>query len=233
MKKPFLLITLTCGLGIALAQEPAANKPMQVARALPASAPAPQEGTAKDPAPVPLPSQGHFARLWTDSLFTTRAMPLPDAPAGPSFTDNLTLTGTYEDRGKLTAILIDKTTSNIVQVYIGEDNEQGIRISKIVPGATPDQMRIQLQKGNQAGWVQFSDAPAAPAAPAAQPAIQGRVPAIPPRPAGVPMVPQALPYNPATDAAAQTLFPAAAPAMRAGLPGAAPALPDDPPLPPP
>lgn len=236
MRKLSSLLIVTCGLGFAYSQDDApAPATEQVARAIPAAPVAAAAAPEVADSPVPLPSLGHFARLWTDSLFTSRALPLPDVPTGPSFTDNLSLSGTFEDHGKLTAILIDKTTSNVLQAYIGEDNEQGFRISKITPGATPDQMRIQLQKGNLVGWVSFADSAAEPAAaPASGSAIPAQTPGmVAPngaRPAGVPMVPQALPYNPP----AQPVPPPAAamPSLRGGMPAAAPALPNDPPLPP-
>lgn len=157
-RTPFFLFALV---GLLIAQEPAPQE--QIARAiLPDEDPA----EAVSDAPVRVPPMKHYAKLWSNSMFTTRAMALP-AASGPIFTDNLSLSGTFEDNGKLTAILIDRTTSNIVQAYIGEDNAEGFRISKIEPGPTPDKMRLQLQKGNQVGWLGFSEAvaPSAPAAP--------------------------------------------------------------------
>lgn len=240
--------------GISLAQD--AEPPMVVAKAIPVSteppAPtnksaAPTEPEKPGDSPVPLPPLDHYSRLWTESLFTTRALPLPDAPAGPTFSDNFTLSGTFEENGKLTAVLIDKTTSGIVQAYIGIDNEEGFRISKIEPGAGADQMRIQLQKGNQVGWVTFSDggASTAPAAALAsdpmlatrpganvpqtpqQPTLFPQGSAVPPAPS-IPM-PDAAPAIPAASPA----IPTPPPTLRGGLPSAPPALPGDPPLPPP
>jgi len=101
--------------GCLLAQDVA--PPEQVARAI---VPDEEPAEAGADAPVRVPPMKHYARLWTDSIFTTRAIAMP-AAAGPSFTDNLTLSGTFEDNGKLTAILIDRTTSGIVQAYIGEE----------------------------------------------------------------------------------------------------------------
>lgn len=259
--KRFLFIP-TILAGISLAQD--AEPPVVVAKAIPVSAeppkPANKPATAVEPdktddSPVPLPQLEHYSRLWTESLFTTRAMPLPDAPAGPSFSDNFTLSGTFEENGKLTAVLIDKTTSGIVQAYIGVDNEEGFRISKIEPGANSDQMRIQLQKGNQMGWVTFSDGGASTGngAPGAAPAPDGILAT---RPGGnVPQVPQQptlFPQGSAVPPAPNIPMPAAAPAvsvenstapgftaptppptLRGGLPSAPPALPGDPPLPPP
>lgn len=155
MKRSFLSLLVISG--CLLAQDVA--PPEQVARAI---VPNEEPAEAGADAPVRVPPMKHYARLWTDSIFTTRAIAMP-AAAGPSFSDNLTLSGTFEDNGKLTAILIDRTTSGIVQAYIGEDNAEGFRISKIEPGPTPDKVRIQLQKGSQVGWVSFSEAAPAPA----------------------------------------------------------------------
>ncbi len=259
--KRFLFIPAILA-GISLAQD--AEPPVVVAKAIPVSTeppapankpPAPTEPAKPDDSPVPLPPLEHYSRLWTESLFTTRAMPMPDAPAGPSFSDNFTLSGTFEENGKMTAVLIDKTTSGIVQAYIGVDNEEGFRISKIEPGSSADQMRIQLQKGNQVGWVTFGDsgASASNGAPAAAPAPDGmlatrpggNVPqaspqptlfpqgsAVPPAP-NIPM-PNAAPAIPAeTPVAPGFIAPSPPPTLRGGLPSAPPALPGDPPLPPP
>ncbi|MFZ4595824.1 MAG: hypothetical protein ACOYOF_16310 [Verrucomicrobiaceae bacterium] len=159
--------------GLLIAQEPSPQE--QIARAIvPDEDPA--EANANTDAPVRVPPLKHYARLWTDSQFTTRAMALP-AASGPIFTDNLSLSGTFEDNGKLTAILIDRTTSNIVQAYIGEDNAEGFRISKIEPGPTPDKMRVQLQKGNQVGWLSFGEVTQAPAPAAPANALATQAPA--------------------------------------------------------
>lgn len=197
----------------------------------------PKAGTSD--APVELPPLSHYAKLWTESLFTTRALPAPTAPAGPSFADNLSLSGTYELNGKMVAILIDKTTTSVVEALIGEDNDAGIRITKVEPGATPDSMRIQLQKGTELGWVSFADAAAftAPPAPAASPANPG-VPQAPnpgpaasqvtiPPPAPAPTVPQYAPPPPSSLPGSGIT-----PGINAGMPQAAPHVPDDVPLPP-
>lgn len=192
-------------------------------------------------APVELPPLAHYARLWTESLFTTRALPAPSAPAGPSFADNLSLSGTYELNGKMVAILIDKTTSAVVEAYIGEENDTGIRIAKVEPGTTPDSMRLQLQKGTEVGWVSFADlsAVAAPATPDAAPVPNAGMPpiakpipgpaasgvAIPP-PAPSSAAPQYAPPPPSSLPGGGT------PGINAGMPQAAPHVPDDVPLPP-
>ena len=259
--KRFLFIPAMLA-GIALAQD--AEPPVVVAKAIPVSTEPPTtankpsasaELDKADDSPVPLPQLEHYSRLWTESLFTTRAMPLPDAPAGPTFSDNFTLSGTFEENGKLTAVLIDKTTSGIVQAYIGVDNEEGFRISKIEPGDNSDQMRIQLQKGNQVGWVTFSDGGASTGngAPATAPAPDGmlatrpggNVPQVPQQPtlfpqgSAVPPAPSIPMPNAAPDApvgaavAPGYIAPTPPPTLRGGLPSAPPALPGDPPLPPP
>ena len=186
--------------------------------------------------PVPRPALQHFAKLWTESLFTTRALPAPEAPKGPTFADNLSLSGTYELNGKMVAILIDKTTSSVMEAYNGEDNESGIRIVKVEPGASSDSMKLQLQKGTEVGWIRFADAnttseqqmarPEALGAPMAPPA-QGMPQVPPPAPQPVPM-PQAAPMPQTAPPPAQPQF-----QLNAGMPQAAPALPDDVPLPPP
>ena len=191
--------------------------PEQIARAIvPDEAP----DEASSDAPVRVPPMKHYSRLWKDSLFTTRAIAMP-AAAGPIFTDNLALSGTFEDNGKLTAILIDRTTSGIVQAYIGEDNAEGFRISKIEPGPTPDKVRLQLQKGNQVGWVSFSEVTQAPAPAAPANALSTRT-AAPEPPVGV-QVPNPLLPPPPT--------PSSVPEPRSPN-SPAPVLNGDPPLPP-
>jgi len=215
MKRFFLSLLVISG--CMLAQDAALTE--QVARAIvPDEAP----DQAGDNAPVRVPPMKHYARLWADSLFTTRAM-APPAASGPIFTDNLSLSGTFEDNGKLTAILIDRTTSGIVQAYIGEDNAEGFRISKIEPGPTPDKVRIQLQKGNQVGWVSFSEAAPAPAPAAPANALGTRAAPTASIPVGVqvpnpllPPPPSAVPEPPSPNAPNTP----------------APALNGDPPLPP-
>jgi len=118
--------------------------------------------------PVPLPPLETYAALWERSVFTTKDLPSPDAPTGPIFTDNLSLAGTYEIDGQFVAILLDRTTTQFTEARIGSENEQGIKVRKVQPGATMDKTRVQLQKGDIAGWVSQSEASAAPADPAQQ-----------------------------------------------------------------
>ena len=205
--------------GLLIAQEPAPQE--QIARAiLPDEDPA----EAASDAPVRVPPMQHYAKLWSNSMFTTRAMALP-AASGPIFTDNLSLSGTFEDNGKLTAILIDRTTSNIVQAYIGEDNAEGFRISKIEPGPTPDKVRLQLQKGNQVGWVSFSEVTQTPTPVAPANALGTRA-AAPEPPVGVQVPNPLLPPPPATSSVPEP----PSPNLRNTPP---PVLSGDPPLPPP
>ncbi len=178
--------------------------------------------------PVERPTLERYAKLWTESLFTTRALPAPAAPPGPTFADNLTLSGTYEMNGKLVAILIDKTTSGVIEAYIGEDNDAGIRISKVEPGAGVDTMKIQLQKASEVGWVSFADANATSEQVMARPVINAAPPAAPVVPQFQPPmpVPVPTPVQPAPQAVPQYN-------LNAGMPQAAPAVPSDVPLPPP
>jgi hypothetical protein len=130
--------------------------------------PQPESTESKAAPPVPFPELSHYALLWERSLFTTRDLPTPDAPAGPIFTDSLSLTGIYEVDGHVVAVLVDRTTSLISEARLEVENEAGIKIRKVTPGASMDKTRVQLQKGDQAGWVSFSAAPE-PAAPASAP----------------------------------------------------------------
>jgi hypothetical protein len=182
--------------------------------------------------PVPRPALQHFAKLWAESLFTTRALPAPEAPKGPTFADNLSLSGTYELNGKMVAILIDKTTSSVMEAYIGEDNESGIRIVKVEPGASSDSMKLQLQKGTEVGWIRFADANTTSDQQMARPETPGAPMAPPPQ--GMPQIPPPMPV-PAPVPMPQAAQPSAQPQfqLNAGMPQAAPALPDDVPLPPP
>lgn len=143
----------------------------------------------KGATPVPFPKLEHFAPLWERSIFTTKDLPSPDAPTGPNFADSLSLSGIYEIDGGVVAVLVDRTTSQVMEARIGSENEMGIKIRKVNPGESVDKTRIQLQKGDQAGWVSFADPDASPpaeviqragiptqapgmAAPAAHPALQ-------------------------------------------------------------
>lgn len=141
---------------------------------------------AADPAPVEIPALNHYAALWERSIFTTKDLPSPDAPAGPVFTDNLGLSGIYEVDGQVVAVLVDRTTSQFSEARIGSENEQGVKIRKVQPGTSMDKTRVQLQKGDIAGWVTFSDATAAPAAETA-PQIRPAQPAH--APAATPLLP--------------------------------------------
>ena len=132
--------------------------------------------------PVPFPKLETYASLWERSLFTTKDLPAPDAPAGPSFADNLSLSGVYELQGEVVALIVDKTTSQVFQAKIGSENEIGVKVRKIDGEITSAKIRVQLQKGDQVGWVTLSDGSGAPSetiAPAgvpaaAQPGLQTR-----------------------------------------------------------
>jgi len=121
--------------------------------------------------PVEFPKAGHFAPLWERSLFTTKDLPVPEAPGGPNFADSLSLSGVYEIDGAVVAVLVDRTTSQVMEARIGSENEMGIKIRQITPGASVDKTRIQLQKGGQAGWVTFADMSAAQPAEVVQKAV--------------------------------------------------------------
>lgn len=154
------------------AQETASAPP-----AAESAAPAPDGSTTPaDDAPLAFPPLEHYAKLWESSMFTTKALPPleSDGPKGPIFTDSLTLAGTYEVDGAFVAVLLDKTTSVVSEARIGSENEAGIKVVKVSPGATPDKTRVQLQKGVEAGWVSMNELPSGAAEPASAPAIPTR-----------------------------------------------------------
>ena len=134
----------------------------------PASA---QEPKKQDGTPVPFPKLEQFAALWERSIFTTKDLPSPDAPTGPNFADNLSLSGIYEIDGGVVAVLVDRITSQVMEARIGSENEMGIKIRAVKPGESVDKTRIQLQKGDQAGWVSFADASAVQPAEVVQRAV--------------------------------------------------------------
>ncbi|MBE2281924.1 MAG: hypothetical protein IAE77_00525 [Prosthecobacter sp.] len=111
--------------------------------------------------PGEFPKVEAFAALWERSLFTTKDLPAPEDTGGPNFADNLSLSGVYEIDGAVAAVLVDRTTSQVTEVRIGSENELGIKIRQVTPGATVDKTRIQLQKGDKTGWVSFADPMAA------------------------------------------------------------------------
>ncbi len=156
--------------------------------------------------PVEFPKTEAYAALWERSLFTTKDLPAPDAPAGPSFADNLSLSGVYELQGEVVALIVDKTTSQVFQAKIGSENEIGVKVRKIDGDITSAKVRVQLQKGDQVGWVTLSDGLGAPAETIA--------------PAGVPANAQAPGLQtrqmPAPAAAAGLLLPPNAPAALRG-----------------
>jgi len=119
-----------------------------------------QEAKPVDP-PVEFPKLEKFEPLWKRSIFTTKDLPSPDAPTGPNFADNLSLSGIYEIDGTVVAVLVDRVTSQVMEARIGSENEMGIKIRQVTPGASVDKTRIQLQRGDQAGWVSFADPAAA------------------------------------------------------------------------
>lgn len=171
---------------------------------------------AGTPPPVPFPELKDYAPLWERSIFTTRDLPSPDAPSGPLFTDSLSLAGMYELDGQQVAVLMDKTTSQVMEARLGLENEHGIKIRKIQPGATMDKTRVQLQKGDRAGWVSLEAVAAAPSAPASPDGVLESRPATPgARP------PVSSPLLPPLNGAAPTAVPAPVtppPAMQGDVP---------------
>ncbi len=110
--------------------------------------------------PVAFPKLEHYASLWKRSIFTTKDLPAPEEAGGPNFADNLSLSGIYEIDGGVVAVLVDRTTSQVMEARIGSENEMGVKIRQVTPGATVDKTRVQLQKGVKTGWVSFAEAAA-------------------------------------------------------------------------
>lgn len=128
-------------------------------------------------APVPFPELKHFAPLWERSIFTTKDLPAPEVVGGPSFIDNLSLSGMYEIQGEVVAMIVDKTTSMVYSTKIGSENEIGVKIRKITGEITDSKTRIQLQKGEQVGWLNQNDGMSAPSEETVRPAgIPGQAP---------------------------------------------------------
>ncbi len=129
----------------------------------PLSTTSPADDIAPEPAadaPLAFPPLDYYAKLWDSSMFTTKSLPPPDTGVkGPVFTDALTLSGTYEIDGALVGVIMDKTTSLVTQVRIGSENENGIKIVKV----NPDKSRMQLQKGEEIGWITTASDNAPPA----------------------------------------------------------------------
>lgn len=143
-------------------------------------------------APVPLPPLDHFELLWKSSLLTSRTMEQP-SPVGPSFADGLSLAGIFQIDGRPVAVVMDKTTSQFMEVSSEPGGAQGMQIVKIEEGATPDRARVQIQRGNESGWVKMTDSPVPAAGPATGERSIGTMgkssPQAPPVPAPVAPVP--------------------------------------------
>lgn len=179
----FVFLTLACS-GLVFGQEETLAVPAEVAAAT----------------PVPFPELKQYAPLWEKSLFTTKDLPSPDEPSGPAFTESLALSGIYEVDGQVVAVLVDRTTSQISEARMEQDNEAGIKIRKVSPGASMDKTRVQLQKGDQVGWVTFADAPPPPAAAAPAQGLQTRQPPAAGGPSSPLLPPPQVPAAPAAQA---------------------------------
>ncbi len=107
--------------------------------------------------PVKHPELEHFSPLWEKSLFTSRALPKPPA-SGPSFADALTLVGIYEIDGRKIAVVMDKATSQVIEVSSTLDNTSGLQMLELDPGTSPYKARVQIQRGSETGWVVMADA---------------------------------------------------------------------------
>lgn len=99
----------------------------------------------------------HYSPLWEKSLFTSRALPKPPT-SGPSFADGLTLVGIYEIDGRKIAVVMDKSTSQVLEVSTNLDKASGLQMLELDPGTSPYKARVQIQRGSETGWVGMADA---------------------------------------------------------------------------
>ncbi len=160
--------------------------------------------------PVKHPELEHYSPLWEKSLFTSRSLPKPPA-TGPSFADGLTLVGIYEIHGRKIAVVMDKATSQVLEVSSTLDKSSGMQMLELDPGTSPYKARVQIQRGSETGWVGMADAmlsgPKSPdiragqvLAPAGAPA-PAPVPPVEPAPAPVNLRSLPAPTPPAPDSA--------------------------------
>ncbi len=137
--------------------------------------------------PVKHPALEHYSLLWEKSLFTSRALPKPPA-SGPSFADGLTLVGIYEIGGRKIAVVMDKATSQVLEVSSILDKATGMQMLELDAGTSPYKARVQIQRGSETGWVEMADAmlsgPKSPDIRAGQ--VQAPAPAPPIEPAPPP-----------------------------------------------
>ncbi len=135
--------------------------------------------------PVKHPELEHFSPLWEKSLFTSRSLPKPPA-TGPSFADGLTLVGIYEIDGRKIAVVMDKATSQVLEVSSTLDKSSGMQMLELDPGTSPYKARVQIQRGSETGWVGMADAmlsgPKSPDIRAGQAPAPAPAPAVEPAP---------------------------------------------------
>ncbi|MEI6533750.1 MAG: hypothetical protein WCN98_00305 [Verrucomicrobiaceae bacterium] len=107
--------------------------------------------------PVKFQELDHYKDLWEKSLFTSRALPKPPA-TGPSFADGLTLVGIYEINGQKMAVVMDKASSQVLEVSSTPDKNSGMQMLELDAGSTPYKARVHIQRGSETGWVGMADA---------------------------------------------------------------------------
>jgi hypothetical protein len=144
---------------------------------------------------VSIPLLAYYKCLWERSLFTSHTVPKPP-PSGPSFADSLSLAGIYDIGGRVIAVLVDKASSQILEVTKETNSINGMVILSVEHGASPYQTRVQIQRGSESGWVGIPEA--AQNGGAASPSA--RTPQIakpaPPQPAPVHVIEEAYQPNP-------------------------------------
>ena len=131
-----------------------------------AEEPKPVEGAATTT--VQRPTLERYAKLWTESLFTSER----SAASAASFAENLTLAGVYEVDGRAIAVVVDKQSSIVTEVDSRPVANQKLRLVRIEKGDSSEKDRVLLQNGAITGWVSFAETTAgATAAPAPAPAM--------------------------------------------------------------
>jgi len=142
---------------------------MIVLTALHSAAAADQRDQVFTPPTKPNPSD--YARLWTNSPFTTKVEVVQEQ--GPGFADKFRLEGVMTLDGKDVACLTNTETEEVL--YLSQDAPaQGISLISIQNRDQIDQMRVLLASGGQRATVSFDDAQivVSPAAGAKKPQSQ-------------------------------------------------------------
>ncbi len=101
---------------------------------------------------VPYPAD-RYANLWAESLFFKET----DSPAAdPGFARDLTLAGTYEIEGRLSAILMNRRTQSVQEVSQAGPNGNGLRLIEVNRQADPAKTRVLVEQNGHRAWIDSS-----------------------------------------------------------------------------